>query len=537
MNTNAASAPYESGLGRDTVIVTLCTLVSRLTGFGRVLATAAVVGSGVLGDVYQSANLVPNLLFELVAGGILQGVLLPSFVAARRAGGDRQLGEAAAATSGAVLLGLGAVTALGMLAVPLIGRVLVAAEPSASVAAEKLDVLVPMALVFVPQLLCYGIGMVTGAALAARGRFAAAALAPAVNNVIVIAACVAFRAARGGKEAALDLTPWQFTLLAGGTTLGVVAFSAVPAITLSLQGVRWRPRLQWHHPAVRSLRTTFGWATLSVVGTLVPTAVALAVGNGATGGVAVFVLAFAFFVLPHALVAVPVATTLAPRVAHRWQENDVDGLRREVSTAMRVMVPLLLLAAAAMMALAWPVTRVAAFGQTASQGLAPIAHAIAAFGPGLLGYGLAFVVMRLLFAIGEVRAAAVLTIVGAVLGSCWMVVVAGIVDASERAAVLAVGYGVSQAVSAVLLTRYLHLRTGAFRARWMLRLLAESVLAAAVAGVAMVAVGAQFADTRRMGVVTLAVAGPVGIVVFGAVLAVLRGGRLFDRGAGRLFGA
>ena len=53
-----------SGLRRDTAVVTLCTLLSRISGFGRVIATAAVLGSGLLGDVYQTANLMPNLLFE-----------------------------------------------------------------------------------------------------------------------------------------------------------------------------------------------------------------------------------------------------------------------------------------------------------------------------------------------------------------------------------------------------------------------------------------------------------------------------------------
>jgi putative peptidoglycan lipid II flippase len=529
-------APTPSqGLGRDTLIVTLCTLVSRLTGFGRVLATAAVVGSGLLGDVYQSANLIPNLLFELAAGGVLQGVLLPSFVAARRTGGDHGLGDAAGATAGVLLVGLGAVTAVGMMASPFLARVLVAAEPSATIAAEKLDVMVPMALVFVPQLICYGLGMVATAALAARGRFVAAALAPAVNNLIVIGACIAFRAARSGQEATLDLTPWQFALLAGGTTLGVIAFSAVPAVALVRHGVRWRPRLAWHHPAVRSLRASFGWATLSVVGTLVPTSVALAVGNGATGGVAVFVLAFAFFVLPHALVAVPVATTLAPRVAYRWQVDDTDGLRADVAAALRTMIPLLLLAGAGMLALAWPVARVAAFGQTASQGVAPIAHAIAAFGPGLFGYGMAFVMLRLLFSIDEMRVAALLTVAGAVLGVAWMVTVARLVSASDRAAALAVGYGISQTVAAVLLAGHLQRRTGTVPFRAMSRLLAESITAAALSAAVMVAIASRFEPTRRMGLAAIVVAGSAGVVVFGGALAALRGGRLFDRGVGRLF--
>ena len=75
------------GFARDTIVVTACTLVSRLTGFVRVLVAAAVLSNGLLGDTYHAANAIPNLLFELVAGGVLQAFLVPSFVAARRSGG------------------------------------------------------------------------------------------------------------------------------------------------------------------------------------------------------------------------------------------------------------------------------------------------------------------------------------------------------------------------------------------------------------------------------------------------------------------
>jgi putative peptidoglycan lipid II flippase len=525
------------GLRRDTAIVTICTLLSRITGFGRVLATAAVLGTGLLGDVYQSANLLPNLLFELAAGGVLQAVLVPAFVAARREGGDPGLGEAAGATAGLLLVGLGMVTVVGMAAAPLISRVLVASEPSSAVAAQKLDVMVPMALVFIPQLLCYGIGMVVAAALAARGRFVSASLAPAVNNIIVIAACLAFRAARAGRVADLDLTRWEFVLIAGGTTLGVVAFSALPAVVLSLQGVRWRPSWAPLNRAVVSLRASFGWATLSVIGTLVPTAAALILGNGASGGVAIFVYAFAFYVLPHALTAVPIATTLTPRVAHRWQESDLAGIRGDLGAAIRVLAPLLCLASAGMIALAWPVARVAAFGQTASQGLAPIAHALVAFGPGLLGYGFAFVMMRLLFALDDVRAGALLTIVGAVVGVVTMLVLSHLFPGSERAAALAVGYGASQSAAAVLLTMRVHRLTSAVRPRVLVRALGTSLAAAASATLVMLWLQQRFQPTRRDGLVAIVAAGSTGVMLFAVILVALPGGLplrlLLERREGR----
>lgn len=516
-----------TGLRRDTAVVTLCTLVSRISGFGRVLATAAVLGSGLLGDVYQTANLLPNLLFELVAAGVLQAVLLPTFVEARRTGGRQFLGDAVQAANGVTLLALSGIAVLGMAMSPLLTRVMVAADPSASVAADKLDVMVPMVLVFVPQLVCYGLATVVSAALNARGRFVAAALAPAVNNVIVIAALLVFRSMRDGAPADLDLTPGQFAVLAGGTTLGVLAYALTPAIVLRSDGVRWWPRWRPGHPAVSAMRASFGWATLSVVGTLAPTAVALALGNGAPGGVAVFVYAFAFYVLPHALVAVPIATTLAPRVADLWQLGDLVPLRRAIDASMRLMVPLLVLGGAGMVALAWPVATAAAFGQTASQGLAPIAHALAVFGPGLLGYGVAFVMTRVLFAIGDVRRAALLMIGSAGVGVAWMAVTATVLDRGERAAALAMGYGAAQTVAAVLLTMRVHRMTGSMGGRVAGRVLAESLLAGAASVAAMLAVVSQFGPGRAAAAEALLLGGVVGVAVFAVVMALCR------RGGGR----
>lgn len=511
-----------AGMRRDTAVVTVCTLVSRVSGFGRVLAVAAVLGSGLLGDVYQTANLIPNLLFELVAAGVLQAVLLPSFVEASRTGGRRALGSAVRAANGVVLLALGGIAALGMLLSPFLTRIMVASEPSAAVSHDKLRVMVPMVLVFVPQLICYGLASVTSAALNARGRFVAAALSPAVNNIVVIGACVWFRAARHGAVANLHLSSGQFAIIAGGTTFGVLAYSITPAIMLRADRVHWWPTWEPHHPAVVSMRSSFGWATLSIVGTLVPTGVALAVGNGAPGGVAVFVYAFAFYVLPHALVAVPLATTLAPRVADRWQVGDLDTARASIAGAMRLAVPMLVLGGAGMVALAWPLARAAAFGQTASQGLAPIAHTLAAFGPGLLGYGVAFVMTRVLFSIGDVRIASLLMIGGAVLGVAWMLIGSALMAPSERATALAIGYGLSQTVAAVLLTGRVHRTTGAMGASVVVRLLVESLVAGVASVGAMLWVVHQFGTSRRQSLVAMLFGGVAGVMVFAAVMASVR---------------
>ena len=68
-------------VGRAAAVITFWNLVSRLTGFARVVATASALGIAALGDTYQRTNQISNVLFELLAGGMLFSVLVPSFVA------------------------------------------------------------------------------------------------------------------------------------------------------------------------------------------------------------------------------------------------------------------------------------------------------------------------------------------------------------------------------------------------------------------------------------------------------------------------
>ncbi len=522
-------------MARDTVVVTVCTLVSRITGFVRVLVAAAVLSNGPLGDTYHAANMIPNLLFELVAGGVLQAVLVPTFVSARRTDGDDGLGRATGAVAGTLVVVLAGIAAVVMVSSPLIAWALTALEDDAVLVADKRSLITPMLIVFIPQIVFYGVGMVTTAALSARRRFAAAALAPAVNNVVVIACYLGFRAARGGEAASLQLDGVQFALLAGGTTLAVVAFTAVPGIVLSLQGVRWRMRWAPNDPLVASLRGALGWAMLSVVGTLVPMGAAMVLGSGAAGGVAVFTIAFTFFVLPHALLAVPVATALAPRVADAWQRGRRQDAADLVERSVSVVVPLLAFATAGLVALAFPIARfVASLGQAGSQGAAPIAHAVASFGAGLMGYGVAVIMIRVMFGLDEVRRAAQLVIASAVTGVVVMAIASASIAETDRAAALALGYGAAQTVSAVLLTGRVRAAIGAPRWSAMARLVVGSAVAAAVATVVMFAVQQPFGHDRAASLAAIVVAAAVGAVAFVALLVPMAGvrpGALLKRGA------
>ncbi len=197
-----------------------------------------------------------------------------------------------------------------------------------------------MLVIFAPQVVFYGLGLVSSAALQAQGRFVAAAVAPAVNNVVVIGCYLAFDALRGDTAPSLDLTTTELLVLA----------AAAPRSPSSPS-----PRCRsWHccgrppsasrsacrsptRPSSESV-STGSWAVVQVAGVLALTAAGLVIGNGAPGGVAVYALATAVALLPYALVAGPVATAALPRLASMHQDGDETGFRSlVVQSATRVL--------------------------------------------------------------------------------------------------------------------------------------------------------------------------------------------------------
>src|SRR6266508_3546596 len=259
--TSLASAPpadvasklaSDRALARATATITAWNLVSRLTGFARVIAMGAALGATALGDTYQSANLVSNILFELLAGGMLSSVLVPTFVGLidrdRRA--DGLLGK--------TLAGLSLLVLAGMLASTWVMRLLTAGVDDGRVHDQQVRLGAFLLWFFLPQILLYAAGAVATALLNADRRFTAAAIAPVFNNAVVITTMVAFRAMRHGSTG-FDLAGSEKVVLALGTSAGVLVMTVVPLLAVWRGGIALVPR--WRTgAALRPLARKGLWA-------------------------------------------------------------------------------------------------------------------------------------------------------------------------------------------------------------------------------------------------------------------------------------
>jgi putative peptidoglycan lipid II flippase len=504
--------------------MTLLTLVSRLTGLVRVLVVAAVLGTTFLGNTFQSANGVSNLIFELFAAGALQAAMIPTLVELFARGDDAEAAQVAGSLLGLATAALGTVAAVGMVAAPWIMRALVAGVESPDVRAAQVRLGTTLLWFFLPQVVLYAAGAVATGVLNARGRFALPVAAPIANNVVVVAACAMFWRLRDGAPPGLDLTGAQTVVLGLGATLGVLALSAIPLVAVARSGFSLRPRLDVAHPGVRRVLRRGGWAALFLVGSQALLGVVLVLANGVEGGVVVYQVAYTLFLVPHALFTMSVLTALFPTLARLAAVADGAGYARALAAGLAAIAFVVLPATAALVALAGPLTRVLLFGESASSA-ASVAAALVAFAPGLAGYGAFVFLARSLDARGDTRTAALVHLAVVAVAAAAMVVLAPAVDGRERVVVLAAVHSGAYLVGAVVLAG----RVGAALPHdrpTVLRPLAVAMAAAAAAGVAMWGAQQPFdLSARGTSALAVVVVGGLGLGVYLGVRELLGGDR------------
>ena len=517
----------EPDLARSTATMTVLTLLSRITGFIRNVVVVAVLGVTFLGNVYETANTVPNLLFELIAAGVLQAVLIPTLVELATAGQDDEAEHVARSVLGLSAAALAVLAGIGFLLAPFVMRVLMSSVDDPKVRADEVRLGTILLWFFLPQVVLYASNTVATGVLNAKGRFGVPVFAPLLNNVVVTASYGIFAWMRHGADPSLHLNGGEIAVLGLGTTFGVLAFCGAPVIAAVRSGTTLWPRFDWHHPSVRRIAKLGGWAAAFLAATNVLLGVVLVLANRVEGGVVAWNLGFTIFVLPHSLVAVPVLTALFPTMARQSASGAEADYQRTVSSGVRAITYLVLPAGAAMLALSFPMARILQFGKFHPGGLHVVAAAVAAFGPGLVGYGTFLFLARALYARGDTRTPALVNLVVVVGTSIGMVVTFSLVHGHARVAALAGAHSIGYLVGAGALYVIIRARSTASGGTGDLgRSLAASLVAAAACGACMWAVGEALDGRGRVhSILELVVAGAVGLIVYVLGATVLGGPR------------
>lgn len=461
--TEGAAPGRAAGIARAAVLVAAVTIVARVVGFGRVLVFAHTVGPSCLGDTYFTANTIPNILFDVVAGGALSSLAVPVLAGPVDAGDrDRADRIASALLTWVVLLLVPVMIAGLVFARPLMDLLVGNGHPGCAAAAEQ-AVGARMLVVFMPQVLLYGAGVVFVGVLQAHRRFLGPALAPLLSSLVVIAAYGLFAATADRRETALStLTREHELILSVGTTLGVAALALPLLIPLARTGRRLRPRLRFP-PDVAATARRMAVAGAVVLGSQdLATAAILRLANdgGAGGAVVLYNLAWTVFLLPWAVLAVPIATAAFPTLTAQWQAGERARYQEIVARSTRAVVLACAGAAAVMIATSRPAARVVVLG--APGGVAPdvLARALITFAPGLLGYGLVAHLSRAHYARGDARTPAVATAVGWALAVAADVALVTALPRDWTAAALGIGTSIGMSAAGGWLLLSLRRRTG-----------------------------------------------------------------------------
>ncbi|RBY81452.1 virulence factor MviN [Blastococcus sp. TF02-09] len=433
------------GVAGAAALIAVLTLLSRVAGFGRTLVFTNAVGADSTGAAYQAANTVPNIVFEVVAGGALAALVVPMLAGGIAVGDREQVRRTASALLGWTLLVLTPLAVLiALLAEPIAG-LLRPGQP------EQVDVAARLLLVFAPQVVLYGIGIVLAGVLQAHRRFSAPALAPLLSSVVVASAYLLF-AAMGGSRDVADLSRPAELVLGVGTTLGVVALSL--SLFVPLRGLRLglRPSLRFPvgaAPRVRRLAVA-GVLTLAGQQLVAFVAIRLTGGDAPDGSLVVYGAGLTLFLVPWAALAVPLATSAYPGLAERGELGDDAGYARALAPVTALVVVASAVAAALLIAVSGPMARVFLTSDTDAN-VAALRDTTIAFAPGLVGYGLVAVLTRALYARGLWKAPTACVVGGWLVAVVADVVLAGALPAADRAAALGVGHTLGVTVAGLAL--------------------------------------------------------------------------------------
>ena len=516
-----------AALVRATAGMAVGTALSRLSGFGRVAAMAFALGvaESRLNDAYSVANNIPNIVYELILGGILTSVFVPIFVRQLTKRSEEQAWRSAQAVITVTFLVLSAVTLIGILAAPWIVRLYTARIPGVEERAAVQELATLFLRFFMPQILLYGIGAVATGMLNARRRFTVPMFAPILNNLIVIATFVAFALMPGPPEPTPDsITFAQKLVLAIGTTMGVLAMTLALWPSLRRAGFRWRWRPDFRDEAVRSLVGLSGWAVLYVVFNQLGLLVVIVLAGEVTGGYASYLAAFILFQLPHAIFSVSIMTALLPSLSESWQLDQVDGFRSSLARGIRISALVVLPAAAGYMALARPIVRLLLeHGVAGAESSALVSRVLTFFAIGLFSFSAFMLFLRAFYAMSDTRTPALINVVAVGINTVANLALFPALGVPGLALGHAIAYTFAAVTSATILRRRLGGLEGRALAHSMTKILAAAAATGAAAWLVAWLTGRALDPSTIMGQASQVGLGLVGgLVTFAVAALVLR---------------
>jgi putative peptidoglycan lipid II flippase len=384
------------------------TATSRVLGFFRLMLLVYLFGNGTRqAEMFTIATTVPNSMYILLAGGVLNTVLVPQIVRAIR--GDADRGEAYTnriMTIGLIALGL--ITLLLTFAVPAIVWLYSAGGWKSPELSAQYQSMIILAYYCMPQVFFYGVHVMAGQVLNARDRFGPMMWAPIANNVVSIMVLLLYLIVFERTSTGAPFTTGQELLLGLGSTLGIAAQAAVLIPFLRASGYHFRPRFDFKNTGLgktfRLAKWTLGFVLVTQAALVVVSKLASGATVGGQGaGLTAYSNAWAVWILPHSLITVSLATAMLPTASRLAAAGDRPGVAAEAMRTIRLAVTALLPASVAFLVLGLPLAHlVFGFGQGAKDA-SYVGGALMALAIGLVPFTVQYVCLRAFYALEDTR--------------------------------------------------------------------------------------------------------------------------------------
>ena len=510
------------GVVRAGAVMAVATLVSRITGFLAKVVILSVLGFGIVNDAYTIANTLPNIVFELLIGGVLTSVAIPLLSRARS---DPDGGEGYTQRLMTVaFVGLIVATGLAVAAAPLLTRLYLSGGEG-TVDQGLAD---SLAYLLLPQIFFYGIAALFGAILNTKEKFGVPAWAPVANNLVVIAVGVGLHLLPGsGEDGALtELTREQFLLLSLGTTLGIVMQAVVMLPALRRTGFRFRWRWGGDRRLLEAgqlMLWAVAYVLVSQVGYIVVTNVA---SQNVEGGISLWAFASMLFQLPYGIIGVSILTAIMPRMSRHAAAGQMVDVKNDASLANRLSIVALTPVAAGIIVLAGALAILASFyGAVSLDDTLVLGTTLAALAFGLVPFAVTLVQMRVFYAMKDARTP---VLINAIMVAVRVPLLIACVTLDDSLIVpgMAAATSISYLIGAITGEIWLRVRYGPMGTKRTLVTLVKMTVAGAVgAGAALLAGNLLLTfnvDDLLTALVSILFSGTVGLLVIAAVGALLK---------------
>ena len=529
-DTAGEAAENRSILSSSAVMAT-GTVVSRLGGFIRSALLAAALGAYLHADLFNIANTIPNMVYILLAGVIFNAVLVPQLVRAMK--NDADGGEAY--TNRIITLAglfLAGVTAVLVLTAPWLMRVFLSPDYFTPELAEQRESIIDFARYCLPQVFFYGMFVLVGQVLNARGRFGPMMWAPIANNVVSVGVLVVYLVVFGpaAPDDTSAYTSGQEQLLGIGSTLGIVLQLLVLLPYLRAAGFRFRPRFDFRGTGLgHTLRLGLWTVLFVVVNQIAYTVVVRLASDGAASGLGgedpgtgytIYSQTFLLVMVPHAIATVSLATAVLPRLSAYAADHDLAGVARGVASTLRTTLTLIIPFALLLPLISYDLANVVFGWLAASEAFPDYALPLSLFGIGLVFFTVHYLMLRGYYSLERTRTVFWVQCVIAAGNIALAITLTSVMSADHTASALVLAYGGAYAVGAAV--SYLLLRSllGGLQTPVLVRVLVRLLIAAGIATGA--AWAAQYGvqqlwpvdDTKLQSVVMLLLVAGLDVVVF-----------------------